>query len=201
MKKYEVKITNLPVDWKKIKKAKIDEYVWGGEYTPESYAQLAYVPGKGFYVKLSSKESDPRAVYTEPMDPVFKDSCLEFFACFKKGMGYINCELNSNGAVLSAYGRERADRVRLDNIAGKFPEVVKVTKRRNSWSVVAFIGLDIIKSVYGDVRFREGSVIYGNFYKCGDECAVAHYGSFSPVCSEKPDFHRPEYFAEFKLVK
>ncbi len=35
-----------------------------------------------------------------------------------------------------------------------------------------------------------------NFYKCGDETAVPHYGAWSPIDTPQPDFHRPEFFGE-----
>ena len=198
MKTYDIIMTDKP-DWRKIKKAEINEYVWGGEYKPKAYAQLAYVPKTGFVCRLTAYESEPKAVYHNDMDPVYKDSCLEFFARYKDG-GYINCEVNKNGAILSAYGEGRGDRTPIDKIAGHFPKV-KILKNKKKWTAEITVGLDIIKAVYGRCIFKEKTAIYGNFYKCGDDCDVVHYGSFSPIGTEKPDFHRPEYFAKMTLVK
>ena len=39
----------------------------------------------------------------------------------------------------------------------------------------------------------------GNFYKCADDTESKHYVSWSPVETEKPDFHRPEFFGELIL--
>ena len=198
MKTYEIKITDKP-DWRIIEKAPIDQYVWGGEYRPKAYAQLVYVVKKGFVCRLTAYESDPKAVYKNDMDPVYKDSCLEFFAKYKDG-GYINCEVNANGAILSAYGEGRGGRIPLDMIAGEFPQV-RIIKKKDKWCAEIFISLKIINAVYGKSVFRENSVIYGNFYKCGDNCKYVHYGSFSPIETEKPDFHRPEFFAKMTLKK
>ncbi len=198
MRGYEIRITDKP-DWRKVKKAKVDQYVWGGEYRPKTYAQLVFVPRRGFIARLTTYETAPRAVYFNNMDPVYTDSCLEFFARYKKG-GYINCEVNANGAILSAYGEGRGGRIPLDKISGEFPSV-KITKKKDRWVAEISVDLKIIKAVYGKSVFRENSVIYGNFYKCGDNCEHVHYGSFSPVKTEKPDFHRPEYFAKMTLKK
>ena len=195
MKEYTVKTVNAPVNWTDAVKAPISEYVWGGEYRPEAYGQAVFVKNDGFYIKLTAKERDPKAVYTKNGDPVYKDSCLEFFAAYKPG-GYINCEMNCNGAILSAYGEGRGNRTPINEIAGKYPEV-KAEKTEKEWSVTVRVGLDIIKKVYGNCDFKPGDVFYGNFYKCGDGCEIPHYGSFSPIGTEKPDFHRPEYFAKF----
>ena len=43
-------------------------------------------------------------------------------------------------------------------------------------------------------RWQERDVLKANFYKCGDKLSVPHYLSWNPVTTEKPDFHRPEYF-------
>lgn len=195
MKEYRVITAKAPVSWDKVVKAPISEYVWGGEYRPEAYAQAVFVPGDGFYAKLTVKESNPRAVYKNNGDYVYKDSCLEFFAAYKPG-GYVNCEMNCNGAILSAYGEGRGNRTPINEIAGKYPEV-KAEKTEKEWSVTVRVGLEIIEKVYGSCDFKSGDVFYGNFYKCGDDCEMPHYGSFSPIGTEKPDFHRPEYFARF----
>ena len=199
VRKYEIVMTGAPVDFRKARLALIDNYVWGCEYRPEAYARLAFVPGDGFYAKLTVKEKDPRAVYRSNMDPVYKDSCLEFFAAYKPG-GYINCEMNANGAILSAYGAGREGRVPLDKICGRFPDVT-AKRSGDRWTVTVRIGLDIIEAVYGDDSFAEGDVIYGNFYKCGDDTDAPHYGSFASVGTKKPDFHRPEFFAPMVLTK
>ena len=33
-----------------------------------------------------------------------------------------------------------------------------------------------------------------NFYKCGDLTVNKHYLAWQPVGTERPDYHRPEYF-------
>jgi len=45
-----------------------------------------------------------------------------------------------------------------------------------------------------DIKSMEGSVIRANFYKCGDDQKTTHYLSWSPIGTEKPAFHAPDYF-------
>jgi hypothetical protein len=33
-----------------------------------------------------------------------------------------------------------------------------------------------------------------NFYKCGDDTMQPHYLTWSPVSTERPDFHQPDFF-------
>ena len=47
--------------------------------------------------------------------------------------------------------------------------------------------------------FGHGYTFRGNFYKCGDETAIPHYGMWNPVGTENADFHRPEYFGDFVI--
>lgn len=197
MKEYNIIIADSPEDFRRSGVACIDEYVWGGTYRPKANARLIFVPGDGFYAKLTAYEKHPKAVYENDMDPVYKDSCLEFFAAYKPG-GYINCEMNANGAVLSAYGKDRYERTPLNGICGRFPSVT-AKKYTDRWTVTAHITLDMIKKVYGSCDYAPGDVIYGNFYKCGDGCEFPHYGSYAPVETEKPDFHRPEFFVPMRL--
>ena len=81
MRTYTVVCREAP-DWTAIEKAPIDCYPWGGNYRPRAYGQCAFVPGKGLAVRMTAWESNPKAVYTVVGDPVYKDSCLEFFASF-----------------------------------------------------------------------------------------------------------------------
>jgi hypothetical protein len=47
------------------------------------------------------------------------------------------------------------------------------------------------------MRTFEGLTLRGNLYKCADKSKTPHYLSAFPVETEKPDFHRPEFFHEF----
>jgi hypothetical protein len=38
--------------------------------------------------------------------------------------------------------------------------------------------------------------IIGNFYKCADGTDSKHYVTWSPVKTDIPDFHRPEFFGD-----
>ena len=38
--------------------------------------------------------------------------------------------------------------------------------------------------------------LLANFYKCADATSMPHYVTWNPVLTDKPDFHRPEFFGE-----
>ena len=65
----------------------------------------------------------------------------------------------------------------------------------DNWLVEYRVPLVLFRKLYGQ-DVRAGHRAAANFYKCGDETPVPHYGAWSPVGTAAPDFHRPEFFGE-----
>ena len=194
--KYIVKRTNTLV-WDDIPKAEIASYTWGNEYTPKAYAQLAMVNGKGFVLKMTAFEEAPLTRYTQYGEPVYTDSCLEFFVSFNPNSPlYMNFEMNSAGAFLSAIRTDRKNKTPIDKIVTRLPNVIS-EKKDGVWYVEVEFSFEFIEELFGNCAFGNGYVFKGNFYKCGDETEIPHFGSWSPINWEKPDFHRPEFFGSF----
>ncbi len=141
-----------------------------------------------------------KAVYTKDQDPVWQDSCVEFFV--RHGDIYRNFEFNSIGVCLSAFGEGRQGRISLDKESMaqilRFPSLSSESLPEEgttaSWNLTVAIPLELIGLEPGD-RFM------ANFYKCGDETAIPHYISWSEIGTDTPDFHRPEYFGQVELVQ
>jgi hypothetical protein len=195
--RYNVK-TVKEINWDAAEVAPISNYAWDGSYTPEADARLLYVTDRGLAARLCCRESAPKTVYRDFYDPVFRDSCLEFFFAAEKNGRYVNCEMNSAGTALIAVGESRHSRLRIDEII--VPPPVKAECGDGIWSVEVFFSLDDLARIFGEIRLAEGITLYGNFYKCGDETEFPHYGAWSPVETTVPDFHRPEYFGELVIV-
>lgn len=186
------------IDFSRAEKAMISTYKWTEGYAPEAYAQLVCVLGKGFALRMTCKEANPKAVYSNYNDPVYKDSCLEFFVSFNNASNkYMNFEMNSNGAFLAAVRTERANKTPI-NMLAPLPKVT-ATKCEDGWRVEVFFSNDFIGKTFGKFCFAKGESFKGNFYKCGDETEIPHFGMWSPIESEKPDFHRPEFFGTFTI--
>lgn len=206
MKRYIIKkVQSRNVCWSEIEKADIDLYPWGKQYTPEAFFQLVYIQNEGFLLKLTCLEENPKAIYENYMDPVYCDSCMEFFADYSgkapsalNSPGYINYELNSKGTLLSAVGVERNNRIPLFNAAGSLPEI-KVYKDEKKWSVEVFTPFCLLRKVYKYSEFTSGYTFYGNAYKCGDECEKPHYGMWNLIEKTTPDYHIPAFFGEFHM--
>lgn len=203
--KYLIKTISEPTQIEKGTIADVGIYNWGGSYRPETSARLCYVKDRGFVVSLFCAEQNPLATNTEPNTKVFEDSCLEFFVNFRpdlKNSGYINFEGNANGAMLCFYGTSRADSDRISIIGMGLPHPApKIIRTDKGWGWQLLIPLEWIRAIYGNVCYKTGSLIRGNFYKCGDKTAEPHYASFTKIESPVPNFHKPEFFADMTITE
>ena len=203
MEKRSYRVVTLPastapadVDWSAIPAAPIDNYFWLEGYAPAATAQLAYIEGFGFALRMVCEETAPKAVYRRYNEPVYTDSCLEFFCDWLGDGRYINMEMNANGTLLSCIGPDRHARTPIADLSDGEIFVVKGEIEPASWNVTAYIPTALLCRILGvdGIPFGKGYTFRGNFYKCGDETAVIHYGMWNPIGTEKADFHRPEYF-------
>ncbi len=76
---------------------------------------------------------------------------------------------------------------------------VKTDVSNDRWTVEYTIPISYIKKYVPTYEHKKGNIIRANFYKCGDETLTPHYGCFSLIKTDKPDFHHPEFFADFIL--
>ncbi|MBO5290657.1 MAG: hypothetical protein J6B35_03625 [Clostridia bacterium] len=193
-------------DFNKADFYKLEFYHWEAEtpYRPDTYFKIGVVNDELVAV-LKCYEESPKAEYINRDDPVYLDSCLEFFvAPVENREEYINVEMNSKGAFLCEFGKLKPERCFASEITSLSPEVetfTSVDDNGSFWGVKVRLAKDFISALYKtdkkNIMFKE---IRANFYKCGDECATPHYLAFSPVTTLPPGFHNPECFAEFKGV-
>ncbi len=191
---------NVSVDdalWAKAEVAKMDNYVWDKTgFKPQNFA-MALAGDGGITVLLSSDEHPVTANQTEFNSQVCEDSCLEFFinANPENDNRYFNFEISASGAFLVGFGSDRYDR---GNIYDVDPEIFCVETKvdDDGWCAKIFIPYEFLEGRYGSAL---GTEFKGNFYKCGDNTPVPHYGTWAPVKSDQPDYHRPECFGTFVI--
>ena len=139
------------------------------------------------------------AELTGLLDEICDDSCLEFFVNFNPAQPlYINFEMNANGAFLSALRPGRKGKTPIHELLSDLPAVYS-KQYEDRWTVDAFFSLAQIDKLFGKKEFVVGDVLKGNFYKCGDETPIPHFGMWAPIDSESPDFHRPEFFGDLVI--
>ncbi len=196
MREYVIKTVDK-LDWDAVQKANIDTYKWAdGGYTPTAYAQCVLLKDVGLCVKMTAFEENPRAVYKKFNDPVYTDSCLEFFAAFDpESDRYVNIEMNSLGTSLATLRTKDGRITELDKLIG-VPKI-EVAVNSDRWSVELKLTFDEIAVLFPNVTLKSGSVFRGNFYKCGDETEVPHFGMWNEIILDKPSFHQPDFFGKF----
>lgn len=177
----------------------VASYVYSKEYTPQTAFKVWYEEGKGFHLHMRCDESNPKAVYHNPMDSVFKDSCMEWFISFYPQLpyaNYINFEMNANGAMLINYHEVKDGENVTYECIELFNGTLKPTVEADYWTLDLFVPLTFIQKVYQTDQVPQGA-LRGNVYKCGDETAIEHYGTWNPSGNPYPNFHLPEYFGTF----
>ncbi len=185
---------------KNAKEERISDVPWGSTYTPDSRFSGVFVENEGFYFHLCSYESNPRVEHKESWGEICEDSCLEIFLNFApdKTDSYINFEMNAIGSYLFGTGPDRYDRKELRT---KAMPTVEAKIEEGVWGVTLFIPLETIFEVYGEISFQPGYTFSGNAFKCGDLTESPHYLAWSPMQRDAMDFHRPDRFGTFTLVK
>jgi hypothetical protein len=194
--------------WSSFPIATINHYRWlDNGYRPRVEIRACY--GRRYlYLFFKAFESRIRARFTRFQDPVYKDSCVELFInpFPQKTIGYINLEANALGTVLIAIGPDRARRKAIARKDIKGFQIVASVSRpvegahgEEFWTLEYRLPLRVFEKHYGE-KIVPGRVALVNFYKCGDETESPHYGAWSPVESDRPDFHRPEFFGRFLFL-
>lgn len=167
-------------------------------YKPSVEFTMALL-GDGLFLHFNINERHCLGRYTNDKDPVYKDSCVELFIDPANEGTYYNFEFNCIGTMLLGYGASRHNREQAPD------EVFKEVKRKSSlgreplnieqnttWSLEVVVPFSAFfkhqTNAFKDNSFR------CNLHKCGDETNTPHYVTWSPIKTERPDFHRPEYF-------
>ena len=155
------------------------------------------------YLKYHVNENSIIAVTDKDNGPVWKDSCVEFFVAPANDDYYYNFEFNCIGYCLLGYGNSRHNRQMAP--AEVFPKIVRIPSLEQkhfgekkgdvSWSLFVAIPASCLFSTKG-VKFEHGKKMKANFYKCGDGLSNPHYLTWNKIKTEKPDYHRPEFFGE-----
>ncbi len=188
---YTIEKVSGDINWDSIPVIPIDKVLWTPDYGIRAQGQLCYDENY-LYVHQSAFEKDIRAENTEPMSPVYEDSCLEFFFMIDKDKNYFNCEINPNGVLNIQYGPEKTDRINIvrSDAADYFD--IHTDRTGDGWEVYYRIPLAFIQLFDNDFRFK--GTMTGDMYKCGNKTVNKHYLSWTQIDLETPNFHCPEFF-------
>ncbi len=156
---------------------------------------------KSIFIKFSVWGNMLRAVHSEDQKPVYEDSCVEFFCKIPENKYYANFEFNCIGTC-SASQREGRDvnvtKFNRDEMLTikRFPSIGRKAFNEMSglfeWELTVEIPFELIGIDVDNLPQK----LMANLYKCADATENPHYVSWNAVKTDKPDFHRPDFFGE-----
>lgn len=174
---------------------------------------FAYKPGVRFavahandriFIKYYVQEQTVRALYSHTNEPVYKDSCVEFFVSFDN-TSYYNFEFNCIGTCLAGFGNGRHHRSALPPEIIRRLKIMTVVDRSGSdenddvkWQLTVVIPVTVFS--HYSIDSLQGKTCSCNFYKCGDDLEQPHYLCWNKIDSPEPDFHLPGFFGAVIFV-
>jgi hypothetical protein len=177
-------------------------------YTPEVFVKFAATPSH-LLLHYHVREKSIRANYTKCNQPVWTDSCVEFFVSPDNKKTYYNFEFNCIGVPLLRYNiqphegplatPELLATILTKSSLGNRP--IPLQQGDITWELL--IAIPYTCFFAHTISGLQGQTLFVNSYKCGDELPEPHYLSLFPIQTPEPNFHVPEFFqelAEFPLT-
>ncbi|TSD67293.1 hypothetical protein FFF34_007825 [Inquilinus sp. KBS0705] len=148
------------------------------------------------YLKYFVSERTLRAQYSQFNDPVYEDSCVEFFIAFDNDESYYNLEFNCFGTSRVQYGLHKLGRAFIPVNMLKTIEHQTLIKSTEGDDIEWELALCIPKNIFTfhPALCFEGSTARVNFFKCGDSLPEPHYLCWNNIHNETPEFHLPQFF-------
>ncbi len=195
-----------------IKENAVDVVNWplrNGDYKPKASFKIMY-SDTDLYIRYQVEETEIRSTFSQDEGSrPWTDDCMELFIIPIMETGvYYNIEMNCTGYGIVGYGPGKKDRQHFDpeqmkrirrfSTLGRDAFGDRVSELPISWSMIIVIPLDLICQQRSTESLK-GQKVRGNVFKCGDQMQNSHYLTWNPVGTERPDYHRPEYFGYFEF--
>jgi len=153
------------------------------------------------FIKYSVRGSMLRAIYSNDLEPVNEDSCVEFFCKLPDSDNYMNFEFNCIGTCNASKRKSKTEgvvRYTLDELAQikRYPSIGRRAFNEMEGMFEWELTVKIPFTLMGIDPNNLPKKLLGNFYKCADGTDSPHYVSWSPIKTKKPNFHCPEFFGE-----
>lgn len=191
--------------WQNIEPLVINNYMGDiPDFRPHTEAKVMY-DDDNIYVIFKVKDQYVLCENENINDPVWQDSCVEFFFAPDKDLPerYFNLEVNCSGIPLMKYNivpREQFIDIEIEDIekieiahslpGTVYPEITDPV----TWTIEYKIPFEMLKK-YSDVTQPEKGVVWkANFYKIAVNNSNPHYITWAPIDMDQPDFHLPKFF-------
>lgn len=196
--------------WQNIESIVLNNYMGiVPEFRPYTEARMMY-DDYNIYVIFKTADRYVLCENKHTNDPVWEDSCVEFFFAPDKNLPdrYFNLEINCGGTALMHYNiipREQFKVIDVEDIeqieiAHSLPKIVypEVTEPV-TWIIEYRIPVNVLRKNSIITHPEKGVVWKGNFYKIAENTTNPHYITWAPVNNDKPDFHLSEFFGNIRF--
>ncbi len=206
LQQFDKELDDTLIDWDKVNSLSLQNYMGDSPlYFPKVKVKLLY-SNNSIFIRFDVIEKNIIAVAKNHFDPVFEDSCVEFFFSVEESapQTYFNLEINCCGKVLFGYKNLRdnvAKRISINDIEqlkinatflGKI--IDKPILEETEWFSECKIPFSLIES-YSDIKLNYPPKKWrANFYKCADKSITPHWLTWNKVLYPNPNFHLPKYF-------
>jgi len=182
------------------------------DHRPRTQVKLLYGL-EGVYGLFHVKDRYVRSIHRRHQDPVYKDSCVEFFVQPLIDGGYFNFEFNCGGTILASYvvdpertpdgftdftplNKKEVRQVRVFHSQSQIiePEIQEPV----TWLIEFYIPYVLMEKYTGPLEITPELIWRGNFYKCADDTSHPHWAAWAPV--DALNFHLPDCFGEFSFM-
>lgn len=181
------------------------------DHRPVTAARLLY-DDEAFYGIFRVQDRYVRGRFTRFQDPVWRDSCVEFFVQGAEARPYFNFEFACGGAFLAscvtdprrdagrlagftplAWDDAAAVRVYHSLPARVEPEIAEPV----TWYLEFAIPFALLAKYTPINRPAIGHIWRANFYKCAEENSHPHWAAWAPV--DELNFHLPRCFGVLRF--
>jgi len=197
-------LNQLSILLDKKEKHAIDNLLWSNTgYFPSVRFSIAHTDN-GIALKYFVEEEHTKATFTNANDPVYRDSCVEFFIGFAGDDNYYNLEFNAAGTALVGFGKDRNGRTPVSDDRVNAIDAVSIINWTNGpndlnvWELTLLVPFDVF--VYHDIKTLKETICRTNFFKCGDDLPEPHFISWSNIDNPVPDFHLSEFFGTIQFI-
>jgi hypothetical protein len=197
--------------WQSVKSISLDNaHPESSRHLPRTKAKAVY-DDRSIRVIFRVRDQYVRAITTQTHGSVYKDSCVEFFFApdSKAPLSYFNLEMNCCGILLAHHYTgprknsrplEIKDCQKIQIASSLSGPICDEIVTPITWTVELVLPYEAITPYANFDKPAPGVLWRGNFYKCADDSSCPHWLMWSPVPSEKPDFHRPDSFGQIQFV-
>lgn len=199
--------------WQQAETLKIDKFrPESSSHRPRTQARLLHTQD-GIFGIFRVEDRYVRCRHTRDMDPVYQDSCVEFFAQPNPDRGHFNFEFNCGGSLLCFYvgdptrvtdgfkhstSLSEEDRKQIARYHSMPKLVEPEIARPVEWVLEFFIPYAVLEQYVGSVDHEPGAEWRANFYKCADNTSHPHWASWAAV--DELNFHLPRCFGTVQFA-